>query len=167
MKSASARSPRTKRPPRGRGGATDPPRIELQRARRLVAAAEAVRKFPFEGISDAGANGREGVSREAFADHLEALVCVLTPMGKKGITSSTFKATPDVPFNTFALQLPHGRYSALTANTNLCKPKTHLAIPTEYHAQNEQSLHTTTPIQITNCHKPKPSHKHHARHKHH
>jgi DNA-binding MarR family transcriptional regulator len=57
-----------KRPPRRRGGAADRPRIELQRARKLVTAAEAVRKFPFAGFS-AGV----GVSREAFEDHLEGV----------------------------------------------------------------------------------------------
>jgi len=43
---------------------------ELQRARKLIAAAEAVRKFPFEGFSAAGVNGSAGVSRQAFDDHL-------------------------------------------------------------------------------------------------
>jgi len=62
-----------KRPPRRRGGAADPPRIELQRARKLVTAAEAVRKFPFVGFSEG-----VGVSREAFEDHLEGVeACLL------------------------------------------------------------------------------------------
>jgi DNA-binding MarR family transcriptional regulator len=62
-----------KRPPRRRGGAADPPRIELQRARKLLTAAEAVRKFPFAGFS-AGL----GVSREAFDEHLEGVeACLL------------------------------------------------------------------------------------------
>jgi predicted transcriptional regulator/AcrR family transcriptional regulator len=59
------------RPPRSRAGATDPPRIELQRARKLVAAAEAVRQFPFAGFSDALLNGDARVSRRTFDDHLE------------------------------------------------------------------------------------------------
>jgi DNA-binding MarR family transcriptional regulator len=42
-----------------------PPRIELQRARKLVSAAEALRKSPFEGLSGTP------VSREALADHLQ------------------------------------------------------------------------------------------------
>jgi DNA-binding MarR family transcriptional regulator len=43
----------------------------LQHARKLVTAAEAVRKFPFEGMSDASVNGHAGVSRQACDDHLE------------------------------------------------------------------------------------------------
>jgi hypothetical protein len=43
-----------------------------------------------------------------------------TFISKRGITSTTFKTTPDVPFNTFELTLPQGRYSALAANTKLC-----------------------------------------------
>ncbi|HEY4895251.1 MAG TPA: hypothetical protein VII01_04100 [Solirubrobacteraceae bacterium] len=45
--------------------------IELQHARMLVTAAEAVRVFPFAGLSAVRVNGRAGVSRKAFDDHLE------------------------------------------------------------------------------------------------
>jgi DNA-binding IclR family transcriptional regulator len=58
------------RPSRGRDGVADPPRIELQRARKLVTAAEAVRQFPVAGFPAAVLNG-DGVSRDAFEDHLE------------------------------------------------------------------------------------------------
>ncbi len=62
-----------KRSPRRRGAVADPARIELQRARKLVTAAEAVRKFPFAGFS-----GGAGVSREAFEDHLAGVeACLL------------------------------------------------------------------------------------------
>jgi DNA-binding MarR family transcriptional regulator len=60
-----------KRPPRRRGGAADPPRIELQRARKLVTAAEAVRQFPFAGLSDGGVNGRAAISRETLEANLQ------------------------------------------------------------------------------------------------
>ena len=57
-----------KRPPRRRGAAADPPRIELQRARRLVTAAEAVRRSPFAGLTGVG-----DVSPEAVAEHLQGV----------------------------------------------------------------------------------------------
>jgi hypothetical protein len=39
---------------------------------------------------------------------------------KKGVTTTTFKATPDAPFSSFELNLPQGKFSALAANANLC-----------------------------------------------
>jgi hypothetical protein len=45
-----------------------------------------------------------------------------TFISKAGITSSTFKTVPDQPFNTFELTLPTGKFSALAAITNVCKP---------------------------------------------
>jgi hypothetical protein len=91
-----------------------------------------------------------------------------TFISPKGITSSTFKTVPDVPVGTFELTLPQGPYSALTANTNLCKTK--LNMPTEFIGQNGALIKTTTKIQATSCgkikkktHKP---HKHHAAKRH-
>jgi uncharacterized repeat protein (TIGR01451 family) len=74
-----------------------------------------------------------------------------------GITSSTFHNTPDQPVNTFELELPQGPYSALAANTNLCQNKTKLNMPTAFTAQNNQQIHQTTKITVTNC--PTPHHK--------
>jgi hypothetical protein len=68
---------------------------------------------------------------------------------KKGITTSTFKATPDVPFSSFELSLPQGKFSALTANANLCK--SNLVMPTEFQAQNGAELHQNTKITVTGC----------------
>ncbi len=76
-----------------------------------------------------------------------------TFISPKGITSSTFKTVPDVPVGTFELTLPQGPYSALTANTNLCKTK--LTMPTEFIGQNGALIKTTTKIQTTNCPKTK------------
>jgi hypothetical protein len=71
---------------------------------------------------------------------------------KNGVTTSTFKATPDVPFNSFELNLPQGSNSALAANANLCASK--LTMPTEFTAQNGAVLTQSTPIKVTGCSKP-------------
>jgi hypothetical protein len=67
----------------------------------------------------------------------------------KGITSSTFRTVPDVPISSFELILPEGRYSALTANGNLCKSK--LVMPTAFVAQNGAEIHESTPISVSGC----------------
>ncbi len=76
-----------------------------------------------------------------------------TFISKAGITSTTFKTVPDVPFNTFTLTLPEGEYSALAANGNLCTKK--LVMPTAFTAQNGAEIHKNTPITVTGCHKTK------------
>jgi hypothetical protein len=68
---------------------------------------------------------------------------------KHGVTTTTFKATPDVPFSSFELTLPQGKFSALAANANLCASK--LAMPTEFTAQNGALLKQTTPIAVSGC----------------
>ena len=80
-----------------------------------------------------------------------------TFIGKRGITSTTFKAVPDVPFNTFQLTLPQGKYSALAANGSLCKSK--LAMPTAFVGQNGLVIHRSTKITVTGCSKHKPKRK--------
>jgi hypothetical protein len=70
-----------------------------------------------------------------------------------GITSSTFKTLPDVPFKSFDLNLPEGKYSALAANGNLCTSK--LAMPTAFVGQNGAVIHESTPIAVTGCAKTK------------
>jgi hypothetical protein len=71
---------------------------------------------------------------------------------KNGITTSTFKATPDVPFSSFELTLPQQSNSALAANANLCASK--LTMPTEFTAQNGAVINQSTPISVTGCPKP-------------
>jgi hypothetical protein len=99
---------------------------------------------------------------------------------KNGVTSTTFKAVPDQPFQTFEITLPEGPYSALAANGNLCKPtvtktvkkkvkvRTHgktetitrklkeqvstsLTIPSEYIGQNGAVYKANAPISVTGC----------------
>jgi hypothetical protein len=79
-----------------------------------------------------------------------------TFIAKNGVTSTTFKAVPDNPVSTFELTLPEGPYSALSANTNLCKAK-NLSMPTEFVGQNGAEIHETTKIEVTGC--PKARHK--------
>ena len=111
-----------------------------------------------------------------------------TFISKAGITSSTFRSTPDVPFSSFALTLPKGRFSALTANANLCAPTrsikvrkhitvrrrghtvhlvrsvrklvpAQLVMPTTIVAQNGAQIHQSTRISVTGCHKAKKAKK--------
>jgi hypothetical protein len=82
-----------------------------------------------------------------------------TFINKQGITSSTFKSVPDVPFNTFELMLPQGPNSALAtdvpakAQYSLCGQK--LTMPTELIAQNGAVIDQSTPIGIGGCAKKK------------
>ena len=78
-----------------------------------------------------------------------------TFISKAGITSSTFRSTPDVPFESFELTLPQGRYSALTANGNLCKRAGRLEMPTEFVGQNDAVVRRSISIKVTECAKAK------------
>ena len=85
---------------------------------------------------------------------------------KTSITSSTFKEVPDVPIASFELNLPQGKDSALAANTNLCKAKGGLKMPTAFTGQNGAVLHQNTPINVTGCPKTKKAKKTKAKGKH-
>ena len=103
---------------------------------------------------------------------------------KNGVTSTTFKAVPDQPFQTFEINLPEGPYSALAANSNLCKPTvtktvkqkqrlqvngkmrtvtrklkeqvpTTLTIPSDYVGQNGATYSANLPIKVEGCGKVK------------
>ena len=74
-----------------------------------------------------------------------------TFISKAGITSSTFESVPDVPVSSFELTLPQGKFSALTANANLCTVKGGLKMPTEFTAQNGAVIKQSTAIGVTGC----------------
>jgi hypothetical protein len=78
-----------------------------------------------------------------------------TFISKSGITSTTFKTVPDVPFSTFELTLPQGQFSALGSNLpvkakySFCSQK--LVMPTEMIAQNGAAIHQQTKISVSGC----------------
>jgi hypothetical protein len=71
---------------------------------------------------------------------------------KKGITTTNFAATPDVPVSSITVNLPLGPHSALTTenvNTNLCTAK--LTMPTVITGQNGKVVKYATKISPTGC----------------
>ncbi len=76
-----------------------------------------------------------------------------TFISKAGITSSTFKQVPDVPIQSFELNLPAGPYSALTAIGNPCDEN--LTMPTVFIGQNGAELRENRKIEVQGCAKVK------------
>ena len=82
-----------------------------------------------------------------------------TTLIRGGVTSTTFKTVPDVPFSAFELTLGQGKFSALGANLpqranySFCGQK--MAMPTEFVGQNGALIKQSTPIAITGCAKAK------------
>ncbi|HEY1687514.1 MAG TPA: hypothetical protein VGF95_01485 [Solirubrobacteraceae bacterium] len=72
-----------------------------------------------------------------------------TFISKAGITSSTFKTVPDVPFDSFKLTLPQGPHSALAGNGNLCN--TTLSMPTTITGQNGAVLTQQIKVKVGGC----------------
>jgi len=68
---------------------------------------------------------------------------------KKGITTTTFASTPDVPVSSVTVNLPIGSHSALTANGNLCARP--LVMPTTITGQNGTVVKQNTRIAVSNC----------------
>ncbi len=71
---------------------------------------------------------------------------------KKGITTTNFKSTPDVPVSSVTVNLPLGPHSALTTeklSTNLCTAK--LVMPTTITGQNGKVVKQNTIIAPTGC----------------
>ena len=77
---------------------------------------------------------------------------------EKGVTSATFRNTPDVPFESIEVTVPTGRYSEFGANLphegyDFCGQK--LVAPTLFKAQNGLEIHENTPVTVTGCPKAK------------
>jgi hypothetical protein len=73
---------------------------------------------------------------------------------EKGVTSATFRNTPDVPFESIEVTLPTGPFSEFGANLphnsyNFCGQK--LVMPTLLKAQNGLEIHQNTPVGVTGC----------------
>jgi len=77
---------------------------------------------------------------------------------KGGVTSTTFKTVPDVPFNDFELTLPQGKFSALGSNLpvkakySFCGQR--MVMPSEFIAQNGAVLNQRTPVVVAGCKAP-------------
>ena len=83
--------------------------------------------------------------------------------GTTGVTSATFKALPDVPFESIEVSLPSGEYSEFGANLpakdhfDFCGQK--LTMPTYFKAQNGLEIKQSTTLNINNCPKAKKAKK--------
>jgi hypothetical protein len=79
--------------------------------------------------------------------------------GKTGVTSATFRNTPDVPFESIEVTIPTGPFSEFGANLpasaheSFCGQK--LVMPTLFKAQNGLEIHQNTRIGVTGCPKTK------------
>jgi hypothetical protein len=67
----------------------------------------------------------------------------------KGITTTNFQTTPDVPVTSITVLLPTGPHSALAANGNLCTSS--LVMPTTITGQNGKTVKQNTKIAVSNC----------------
>jgi hypothetical protein len=68
---------------------------------------------------------------------------------KKGITTTSFASTPDVPVSSITVNLPIGSHSALGAFGSLCKSP--LVMPTTITAQNGAKIKQNTRIAVKGC----------------
>jgi hypothetical protein len=68
---------------------------------------------------------------------------------RKGITTTFFESTPDVPISSVTVSLPLQANSALAANGNLCAAK--LVMPTTITGQNGKVFKQNTVISPTSC----------------
>lgn len=81
--------------------------------------------------------------------------------GKTGVTSATFRNTPDTPFESIEVTIPAGPFSEFGANLpasakgSFCGQN--LKMPTLFKAQNGLEIHEDTPITVTGCAKAAPT----------
>lgn len=100
---------------------------------------------------------KEGASASAFPN----MVLVLQAQGVridltgalyvsvKNVTSTTFKAIPDVPMRRLELALPEGSHSILAATADPCKKTPHLE--GTFTGQNGASVRRTVKISVSGC----------------
>ncbi len=67
----------------------------------------------------------------------------------KGVTTTNFASTPDVPVTKFEMNLSNGSNSALGSIGNLCKPT--LVMPTTITGQNGKVIKQNTKISVSGC----------------
>jgi hypothetical protein len=73
---------------------------------------------------------------------------------KNGVTSATFRNTPDVPFESIEVTVPTGKYSEFGVNLphesyNFCGQ--HLKLPTHFKASNGLEVNQETAVAVTGC----------------
>ncbi|HEV2944017.1 MAG TPA: hypothetical protein VGX26_02750 [Solirubrobacteraceae bacterium] len=117
---------------------------------------------PLEGpvyfVSHGGAKFPDAVVvLDGYGVHIE-LVGETFIDGKTGVTSATFRNTPDVPFESFDVTLPAGPFSEFGANLpnggrNFCGQK--LVMPAFFKASNGLEIHQNTAVGVTGCPKAK------------
>jgi hypothetical protein len=75
--------------------------------------------------------------------------------GNTGVTSATFRNTPDVPFENIEVTIPAGPFSEfganlpVKANGSFCGQK--LVMPTLFKAQNGLEIHQNTTVGVAGC----------------
>ncbi|MGA2166318.1 MAG: hypothetical protein ABSH36_17895, partial [Solirubrobacteraceae bacterium] len=114
-------------------------------------------KGPAYFVSHGGAKYPELIMVLTGEDGVTVQVHGETFISKQGITTATFATVPDVPFETFELELPKREYPALSANGNLCQAQAagKLLMPTEMVGQNGDKITQQTKISVTGCPKTK------------
>ena len=111
---------------------------------------------PLEGnvyfVSNGGAKFPDAVLvLDGYGVHIELHGETLI---KNGVTSATFRNTPDVPFETLEVNIPAGPFSEFGTNLpheghDFCGQK--LVVPTFFKASNGAEIHQNTPIGVTGC----------------